>query len=192
MERRALTIAALAFTAAALAAQPQPMTFFKDRVGLAAADIQKIEQGQIVTKVLESGDKKYGLLVFSAVYVNAPVASVAHVVRDVKDLLGNKVYLAVQEFSPNGAPPKLSDFDRLQLDKQDVDELEHCKPGDCDIQIIRVAELQKKVNWNAKDKYEQVNRLEEGEGLPGNDGLPAGRIEVDGFLRRPCQAVQSL
>jgi hypothetical protein len=162
MQRRILAILVVALGAgvAALGQPPQPETFFKQRVQLPDSEIQKISHGQVVTKVLEAGDKEYGVLIFGAVFVNAPVARFADVVRNVKGLLSNKVYLAVQEFSHNGAPPKLSDFDRLQLDKADVDELEDCKVGDCDIQIVNIADLQKKVNWNSKDKYQQVSRLE--------------------------------
>jgi hypothetical protein len=156
---KVLLIAVLSFGTAVVSGQPQPRTFFKDYIHLADADIQKIGQGQIVTKVLESGDKNYGLLVFGAVYVNAPVASFPGVVRDIKKLVENKVYLAVQEFSRNGAPPKLSDFDRLELDRKDVDELEHCKAADCDIQIMTPSDLQNRVDWKSKDHYQQVNSL---------------------------------
>ena len=161
--RRVLRTAVLAVGAgAALAyAQPQPRTFFKERIRLSDADIGKIDQGQIITKSLDSGDKKYGMLIFGAVYVNAPVEKFPSVVRNIKGLTRNKVYLVVQEFSPNGAPPKLSDFDRLELDKGDVDELQTCKPGDCDIQIMEnLAEFQKRVDWKSKNKYDQANKIE--------------------------------
>jgi hypothetical protein len=154
-------VLALAVSTALGYSQPEPRTFFKDRIHLSDADIGKIDQGQIVTKTLDSGDKKYGMLVFGAVYVNAPVEKFSAVVRDIKGLTRNKVYLAVQEFSSNGAPPKLSDFDRLELDKGDVDELETCKPGDCDIQIMEnLAEFQKRVDWKSKNKYDQANNIE--------------------------------
>src|SRR2546430_5754328 len=60
----------LGFGATVACAQRQPETFFKNRIGLSDSDIQKMDQGQVVTKVLESGDKKYGILVFGGVYVN--------------------------------------------------------------------------------------------------------------------------
>ena len=163
MTRRIVRMAFLAIGVSAVLGygQPEPRTFFKDRIHLSDADIGKIDQGQIVTKALDSGDKKYGMLVFGAVYVNAPVEKFSAVVRDIRGLTRNKVYLAVQEFSANGAPPKLSDFDRLELDKSDVDELETCKPGDCDIQIMEnLAEFQKRVDWKSKDKYGQANKIE--------------------------------
>jgi hypothetical protein len=61
----------LSFGAAVAYAQRQPETFFKNRIGLSDSDIQKMDQGQVVTKVLESGDKKYGILVFGGVYIDS-------------------------------------------------------------------------------------------------------------------------
>ena len=125
----ATAVLVLGLGAGAVSGQPQPRTFFKEHARLSDNEIQKIEQGQVVTKVLASTDK-YGLLVFGAVFVNAPIEKFAASFRDVKKLKENKVYLDVQEFSPGGAPPKLSDFERLVLDKKDIDELQTCKPGD--------------------------------------------------------------
>jgi hypothetical protein len=86
----------LSFGATIACAQRQPETFFKTRVGLSDSDIQKMDQGQVVTKVLESGDKKYGMLVFGGVYINTTVERFAESYRDVKSLLEDKVYLDVQ------------------------------------------------------------------------------------------------
>src|ERR1051326_1943302 len=106
----ATTVVALGVATAALRGQAQPKTFLKGRIHLPAAENQKNQQGQVVTKVLESGDARYGILVFGAVYVNAPVDRFAAVVKDFPALLQNKVYLGVQEFSAIGAPPKPADF----------------------------------------------------------------------------------
>jgi len=107
MLRSILATAVIAFGVepAVVCAQPQPKDFFKSKIKLADSDIQKIDQGQVVTKVLDSGDTKYGILLFGAVYVNAPVAKFGTAIRDIKRLTENKVYLAVQKFSPNGALP---------------------------------------------------------------------------------------
>jgi len=161
MAQKFTATAFLLLTAGAgvVTAQPQPRAFFKDRVGLTDAEIQKIEQGQVVTKVLSSSDK-YGMLVFGAVYVNAPVEKFAASYRDVKKLKENKVYLDVQEFGIGGAPPKISDFERLSLDRKDIDELKGCKPGDCELQVFDdLPELQKRIDWNSKDKYVLANQM---------------------------------
>ncbi len=150
----------LGLGAAVTCAQRQPETFFKNKIGLSDSDIQKTDQGQIVTKVLESGDKKYGILVFGGVYINTSIEKFAAAYRDVKGLLENKVYLAVQEFNEVGSPPKLSDFDRLAFDRKDIDAIQKCKPDDCDLQVFDVTAFQKQINWDSSDKYDQANKLD--------------------------------
>jgi hypothetical protein len=149
----------LIFGASTACAQRQPETFFKTRVGLSDSDIQKMDQGQVVTKVLESGDKKYGMLVFGGVYINSTVERFAESYRDVKSLLEDKVYLDVQAFNELGSPPKLSDFDRIAFPRKDIDALQKCKPNDCDLQVFDVVALQKRIDWNSADKYDQVNKF---------------------------------
>jgi len=155
----AVLILGLVFGASVVCAQRQPETFFKNRIRLSDSDIQKMDQGQVVTKVLESGDKKYGILVFGGVYVNTSIEKFAESYRDVKGLLEDKVYLAVQAFNEVGSPPKLSDFDRLSFSRKDIDAIQKCKPNDCDLQVFDVTAFQKQINWNAPDKYDQVNKL---------------------------------
>jgi hypothetical protein len=118
-----------------------------------------MEQGQVVTKVLESGDKTHGILIFGGVYINNTVEHFADSYRDVKKLLEDKVYLDVQAFNEVGSPPKLSDFDRLALPRKDIDAVEKCKANDCDLQIFDITSFQKQINWNGIDKYDQVNKL---------------------------------
>jgi hypothetical protein len=109
----AAVLAGIALSSPAYA-QRQPHTFFRDVIKLTDAEVGQIDKGQIVTKVLESKDK-YGLLVFGAVYVNAPIEKFAAVYRDVGKLEEEKVYLVVKQFGQVGAAPKLTDFDRLEL-----------------------------------------------------------------------------
>jgi hypothetical protein len=174
---------AMGAVAAVVCAQAQPKTFFKNKIQLADGEIQKIDQGQVVTKLLDSGDPKYGILVFGAVYVNAPVAKFGTVVRDINRLKENKVYLDVQEFSTNGAAPKPADFARLTLDNKDIDELQGCKAGDCDIQIINIEQFQKQVNWKAPDKYAQANKLFRDRLYQGMDAYLKGGLKAIGSYR---------
>jgi hypothetical protein len=149
----------MALSAAFVHGQTDPRTFFKDRIKLTSVEIQTMEKGQVVTKVLTSGDATYGILVFGGVYINGSIAKFAEVCRDVSKLQGEKVYLAVQEFSRIGAPPKLSDFSRLELERKDIDQLEHCRVGDCDVQVINIEDFKRKVDWKSKDKYALANQL---------------------------------
>jgi hypothetical protein len=150
-------LASAVFSSAAHA-QRQPHTFFRDVIKLSEAEVAQIDKGQVVTKVLESKDK-YGLLVFGAVYVNAPIEKFAAVYRDVGKLEEEKVYLVVKQFGQVGSQPKLEDFDRLEIAKGDVDAIEDCKPGDCDLQLMKIEDLRKEIDWKSKDKYTQANMV---------------------------------
>jgi hypothetical protein len=138
--------------------QRQPQTFFKTKIGLSEGDIQKMDQGHVVTKVLESADKRYGVLVFGGVYINASIEQFAASYRDVKTLLEIKVYRDVQVFNAAG-PPALFDFNRLAFERKDIDTIRNCKPRHCDLQVFDVTAFQKQINWNSKDKYDQFNKL---------------------------------
>ena len=175
-------------------AQREPHTFFKNVIKLTDAEIQTIDQGQIVTKVLDSADK-YGLLVFGAVYVNAPIKKFADVYRDVHKLEKEKVYLVVQEFGQNGSPVKLSDFDRLELDKADIDKLEDCKPGDCDLQLMNEQELKKQIDWKSNDKYAQVNKAIRQRAYDGMNVYMKGGLKALGSytdMKKPLNLYQAM
>lgn len=143
--------AGLSIGASVACAQRQPETFFKTRIGLSDSEIQKMGHGQVVTKVLESGDKKYGILVFGGVYINTSIEQFAASYRDVKSLLEDKVHLDVDEFSENGAVPKFSDFDRLTLSHKDIDTIQNCRPNHCDFQVFVVSAFQKQSLFQSLD-----------------------------------------
>src|SRR4051812_2698401 len=109
----------LASLAIEATAQPQPRTILKERIKLTDPELRRLEQGELLTKVMESHDP-LGLLVFGAVYVNGPLSSLGPAFREVGRLKENKVYLDVQQFSVGGAAPKESDFARLTMDKKDI------------------------------------------------------------------------
>ena len=169
----------LVLAVAPIWAQRQPHTFFKNQPKLSDSDIQKIDRGEIVTKVLDSSDQ-YGLLVFGAVYVKAPIEKFADVYRDVEKLQQEKVYLVVKKLSD---PPRLSDFDRFAVDRRDIDTLQSCKPGDCDIQVMNIEEFQRQVNWNAPNKYAEANAKIRARVFEGVDRYMKGGLRAMGSYR---------
>jgi hypothetical protein len=92
----------------------------KTKIELTDRDIQKMDKGQVVTKVLEPGDKKYGILVFGGVYINSSIEQFAASYRDAKNLLDDKAHLDVQGFSKFGAQPARLDFDRLTFGHKNI------------------------------------------------------------------------
>jgi hypothetical protein len=187
MLHRILSVAVLLTSSVLFAgtalAQRQPYTFFKERINLPEDDIRKIEQGQVITKVLDPGDKKYGTVVFGAVYVDAPMTRFDAVVRDVKRLRENKVYLDLQGFSPGGTPPQMSDFEKLTLDHNDIDDLRDCKLGDCDLQVFDPVSFQKQIDWGSNYKYVQANKLAQSRICEGMAKYFEGGLKAFGSYR---------
>jgi hypothetical protein len=79
-------------------------------------------------------------------------------VSDIDALRKLPNYLALRKFSD---PPQLADLDGFTLDDDDTKELEHCKPGNCEVQLPTKAmeTFQQSVNWSAPDRAAQANRL---------------------------------
>jgi hypothetical protein len=117
-----------------------------------------MDQGRVVAKVLESADKKYGVLVFGGVYINATIAQFAASYRDVKTLLEDRVYLDVHEFNVSG-PTALSDFDHISFNHKDINAIQKCKPRHCDLQVFDIAPFKQQINWNSNEKYHEFNKL---------------------------------
>src|SRR5262245_61693913 len=56
-----------------------------------------------------------------------------------------------------GEPPTLADVARLELEKNDVEALRACTPGDCDVKTgAGLAELKAAIDWKRPDYAEQV------------------------------------
>jgi hypothetical protein len=166
----------------AASGQSELQIFFKERIQLNGGQIRDISNGKVVTKVLDAHDK-YGVLTFGAVHINATIAEYASVYRDVDKLQGQMVYLIVQEFGKDGAPVKLSDFDRFVVEKKDVDEIEKCRPGNCEIQLGDMASFQNLIDWKSNDRYAQVNEVARHELLEGMNRYIAGGLKALGSYR---------
>jgi len=66
--------------------------------------------------------------------------------------------MAIGEFSN---PPQLSDLKDFRFESDDIKDLKHCKPGDCEIQMPASAidEVHRLVNWSDPNAEEQVDQL---------------------------------
>jgi hypothetical protein len=126
------------------------------------------------------------MLVFGAVYVNAPVEKFASVFRDVKKLESEKVYLVVERFGEIGSPPSVDDFKRMEVDKSDIDDLAGCKEGDCDLQIMNLNNLDKfkdMAKGKAVNKYALVNQAIRETAADAMDRYMKGGLKALGSYR---------
>jgi hypothetical protein len=161
--RNAVCFAALlvTFAAAALAAfsqsNPDLQTFFRQNIGLSQDQIAAIQDGKPVTKTLPSR-MPAEVFLFGAVYIHAAPEAYVQFARDFDRLRKLPNYLALGVLSN---PPQLSDLKGFSFDNDDIQALKNCKTGDCLIQLpaSSIEELQRSINWSARDANEQVNQF---------------------------------
>ncbi len=135
----------------------EPYRFFRQYVGLSEDQIEAIKAGQAFAKVLDTGSADQ-VVVFGAVYVESTPESYLRFAADIGRLRKLPGYLAIKKFSD---PPQLSDLKGFTLEPDDIRELEHCRPGKCEVQLPAesMEEFQRSVDWSAPDVDEQVNHL---------------------------------
>jgi hypothetical protein len=138
-------------------ANPELHTYFKEYIGLSDDEIATILSGQAIAKTLHSRIPAE-IFVFGTVHINATPESYLKLSRDFDRLRKLPGYLAIQEFSN---PPQFSDLADFKFEKEDVEALKDCKPGDCKIQMpaSSIEELHHSVDLSAPDAEEQVDRL---------------------------------
>lgn len=130
--------------------------FFREYAGLKDDEIQAIQSGKAVAKVLESPAEQ--VVEFGAVYIHADPESYLAFATDIEQTRKIPGYLAIRNFSD---PPQLSDLDTFSLEADDIQDLEECKPDKCEVQLPEgnIQEFQKSVNWKAADVTREVNAL---------------------------------
>lgn len=124
---------------------------------LSDGEIQQVEQGSAVAKVLDTREKEE-IVIFGAIKLTIPVKTFVDHIRDVERLQDGENYIVVKKFSD---PPVLADVQQLTLDADDIEDLRECKHGDCDIQLpdLEIQQFRDQIGWNSKDAANQVNHL---------------------------------
>jgi hypothetical protein len=136
---------------------PDLQTFFQQDIGLTPDQIAAIQRGEAVAKNLQSRQPAEVFL-FGAIYIHAAPEKYLQFARDFDRMRKLPNYLALGVFSD---PPKLSDLDGFSFDKEDVQALKNCKPGDCLIQMpaSSIEDLNRTIDWSAADTDEKLNQL---------------------------------
>jgi hypothetical protein len=151
----------LAIAACALPGSSQTASdlqkFFREDIGLSPDQIAAIQNGEPVAKNLPSREPAEVFL-FGAIYIHAAPEKYLQFARDFDRLRKLPNYLALGVFSD---PPKPSDLKGFSFDKDDMQALKNCKPGDCLIQMpaSSIEDLNRSIDWSAPDADEQVNQL---------------------------------
>ena len=136
--------------------QDQLNDFLRDHIGFSGNDIKAVEEGKIITKVLNS-KIKHEVAVFSMVRVDVP--KVFFVQNYGKE--GLTIETAAAEMRGRfGTPPLAEDVLPLTLPPTDIVDLKLCKPKNCKIKLpVQAIVKFSRIDPSASDYDNQVNRL---------------------------------
>jgi len=136
---------------------PDLQTYLRQNIGLSQDQIATIRSGQPVAKALPSRTPAEVFL-FGAVYIHAAPETYLQFAHNLERLRKLPNYLALGVFAH---PPELSHLKGFSFDRDDIQALKRCRPGDCLIQMpaSSIEEVHRSVNWSADDVDEQLNEL---------------------------------
>jgi hypothetical protein len=143
--------------ASVLSQASEPYQFFRDYIELSQSEIRSIKRGIPFAKLLDT-EEKSEIIVFGAIYLDIPIERYVRQYRKIETLEDRENYIVVEKINK---PAKLSDFGRLALDQQDIDDLEDCEIGDCELQLLTegIKAFQRRIQWDSPRAAQQVNNL---------------------------------
>lgn len=151
-----ITLFALALAPAQAQTDWNVRPYFQ-QVGLTAEQIDGVmHQGQALAISLPTRNENE-IYLFGAIYINATPAEYLRYYTEFTHSREPQV-TATKTFS---SPPQLSDLQGFNLDQQDVEALQGCKPGDCPVLLPKgvIESMHTSVNWSAPDLTQKVNRF---------------------------------
>jgi hypothetical protein len=153
-----LAVMAVAFLQAAA---PQPAVNLNAELvkvgGFTDADVARFDLGEVIAR-LAPGGSEGEVTALAAVRIRTTKDQAASYFNQYLSFEDGKVTLQFGTFS---RPPVAADVGKLTLDRDDVEALRRCKPGDCDIRIgaAMIGELQRAVDWQSSGAADQANAL---------------------------------
>jgi hypothetical protein len=123
------------------------------------AERQQLVGGAPITKLLDADPSKE-VAVFGAIWINAPRERYAAAVKDIENFERGGAFRTTKRIS---LPPRPEDFAELRLSEDDVEDLEDCQVGDCELKLSRpsIEAMRSRVNFDrpgAKNAVEAVFR----------------------------------
>ena len=139
------------------AAAADPEEAIRKKLNIPASERVLLDQGKAIVREVDTGDRAE-ILIHGAVYVNGSPATFLKAYTEVEKLVDGKGFLAAKRFHD---PPKLSDLSNLAFDDDDLEALQTCSPGDCEVQLpARSMEaFHSTIDWQSPQAPERANAL---------------------------------
>lgn len=154
---RCLVLLALAAVACRAQSASELRQFFQENIGLNDFEVNRIEQGKAVAKILDSTTPSE-VFIFGAVFIQASPSAYVQLAGDLDRFKSLPNYLAIRRFSD---APVLSDLDGFGIDADEIEGLKKCQPGNCELQlpVEGIDAFRSKIDWSVADPLAQVNDL---------------------------------
>ncbi len=155
-----ILLPALLVTLAAAGVQAQPpaqlQKFLRDVIKFTDADLAAVEKGEVVARLLPTTDSGE-IAAFGIVRVTSGLDRLEQLAKDPKRF---RAMEGVEQIGVFSDPPAAGDVGALMIPKDDIDALQKCRPGSCDVKLTDAAlERVAAVDWSATDATEQATRV---------------------------------
>ena len=129
----------------------------RQKLNISTSEKAELDQGKAIAREVKTKDGSE-ILVFGAIYVKGSPSVFLKTYTEVEKLVDGKGFLAAKKFQD---PPVLSDLANLTFDKEDLQALRTCSPGDCEVQLPadQMEKFRKAIDWEAPQAEEQANAL---------------------------------
>ncbi len=124
---------------------------------LSPSQLTEVQNGKASAKILPASNPS-DIFVSGVVYIHAKPAAYLEFMHDMTRRKTVAGYLGAGEFS---TPPTIVDLDGLSLDRNDIEDLRNCRPGDCELQLPEesMEAARASIQWSSPDVAEQVTIL---------------------------------
>ena len=135
----------------------EPQRFLQRYIGLTPRQIEDAQRGTVVSKVLETNDQDE-IALFGIVAIDVPRAEVTRRMRDLATFLRTPGRTAFGIF---GTPASLGDAGSFVAEGGDVEALQKCRPGSCDVKLpaATIDEFRGAIDWSSPSASAQVTAL---------------------------------
>lgn len=129
---------------------PDDLTaFLGNELGFQAGELERLTGGDPIARVLENRSEDRQITLAGAIRLGTSRQDFRRHFTNVSDLVQGSTTPEAGEF---GSPPKLGDLYGLTLPMEDLESLERCRVGDCELKLAASAieRFQRKVNWSGR------------------------------------------
>ncbi|HEY2380695.1 MAG TPA: hypothetical protein VGK48_05875 [Terriglobia bacterium] len=107
-----------------------PFAFFQPTVTVSVSQQAVLDRGDPVTQILPASGAEDA--VFTAISASIDDGRLIAWVRRIDDLKKSKYVLTVRRFSD---PPRIEDLSELKLDPDDIEDIQKCRAGNCQLKL---------------------------------------------------------